>query len=316
MKGNLVEARRGIINATNIAGDGLLNGSWFVEFYKSGVSVVIPNWNGESTLHAAIAGCLRQTVKPVEILICDDGSKDFSREIVSSFNNPQVHWVPGERSGGPAVPRNRGIRNSIGEWIAFLDSDDEWLPNKLELQLKYSKDMNCLACSSNALRKKNDNLTDSMLISWNGARITFKDLLIENQIVCSSMILHRSIIKKIGTFNENPLLKAFEDYEFWLQAAVWTDIAYIDSPLIIYSDMPELSLRSKGIASEAAIAIIKKTILKQLIIGSVKNKPELKALMILIKHLFSNSKCKKIFISLIKIPIKIARHVSHVRYKL
>jgi teichuronic acid biosynthesis glycosyltransferase TuaG len=221
------------------------------------ISVVIPNWNGAGTIENAIRSCLRQTAQPKEVLVCDDGSTDNSEEIVRSIGSGIVRWLPGSRSGGPASPRNMGIKTSNGEWIAFLDSDDEWLEKKLESQLALASSLGCKACSTNALRRVNGKLMDSILLDRRQGRITIFDLLRMNEVVCSSMMIHRTIANRAGRFNVSPSLKAFEDYDYWLRIALFTDIAYVEKPLVIYSDMPHVSLRSKGIEQGKAVELIR-----------------------------------------------------------
>src|SRR5690349_9096181 len=116
------------------------------------ISAVIPTWNRGKTIRAAVESVLAQSYPVTEILICDDGSTDDTAQVVSSIEDPRIRWLPGERSGGPAQPRNRGIENARGEWVAFLDSDDEWLPQKLERQIERIQASRCKASSCNAVR--------------------------------------------------------------------------------------------------------------------------------------------------------------------
>ena len=102
------------------------------------VSVVIQTWNRAELISSAIESVLNQTLQPIEILICDDGSTDETFRIVDSFaiKDSRVKWVPGKRSGFAAAPRNRGLFEAKGDWIAFIDSDDVWRKDKLMLQLE------------------------------------------------------------------------------------------------------------------------------------------------------------------------------------
>src|SRR4051794_13419670 len=102
---------------------------------ENSVSVIIPTWNRAATLGPAIQSVLNQTYPPREVLVCDDGSTDNSVDVVAQLDDQRIRWLPGGRGGRPAIPRNRGIGAATGEWLAFLDSDDEWLPDKLERQL-------------------------------------------------------------------------------------------------------------------------------------------------------------------------------------
>lgn len=83
----------------------------------------------------AVTSALNQSYSVHEILICDDGSTDNSKELISNLNNPKIKWIDSGKNGRPAIPRNIGIKNAEGNWIAFLDNDDEWLPYKLEKQV-------------------------------------------------------------------------------------------------------------------------------------------------------------------------------------
>src|SRR6185295_5594024 len=105
---------------------------------KPRVSVVIPTYNRKSVLLESIASVQNQTVRELEILVCDDGSTDGSSDAVGLLmqRDARIRWIPGEHSGYPGISRNRGIRAAAGEWIAFQDSDDLWLPQKLERQLR------------------------------------------------------------------------------------------------------------------------------------------------------------------------------------
>src|SRR5690606_38869541 len=99
------------------------------------ISVIIPTWNRAETLGKAISSALNQTLSPYEVIVCGvDGSPD--QKVVNSIKDPRVRWIEGGKDGLASIPRNRGIKASKGEWLAFLDSDDEWLPEKLEKQFK------------------------------------------------------------------------------------------------------------------------------------------------------------------------------------
>ena len=210
------------------------------------ISVIIPTYNNKKTLDTTIKSCLNQTLVPSEILVCDDGSTDDSKDIVKKINNPKVIWVPNIHTGIPAIPRNNGMMIAKGEWIAFCDSDDEWLPKKLEGQLLEIIKQNSKACSTNAVIKKNNIITNKNLLNWKKENINFKNLLKTNNIICSSAIIHSSIYKKIGGFPEEKKYRGFEDYIYWLRVLTFTNFAFIKEPLVIYDDHPETSIRSNS----------------------------------------------------------------------
>jgi len=208
------------------------------------VSVIIPTWNRADTIEKAVRSALDQTIPPLEILVCDDGSTDNTYGIIRSFNDPIVKWIEAPRSGRPAIPRNRGIRKSTGEWLAFLDSDDSWLPDKLEKQLNLAKKMGCRAACSNAHRLVPEKGRQGELLSWKREKITFNDLLDVNLVICSSSLVHSSIFEQALGFPEEPCLTAIEDYSLWLRVVTQTDFAYVKKPLLIYRDAPNNSIRN------------------------------------------------------------------------
>jgi glycosyltransferase involved in cell wall biosynthesis len=209
------------------------------------ISVIIPTWNRADKIKKAIKSALNQTVQDLEVLICDDHSTDNTFQVVSSFNDSRVIWIPGERGGRPAIPRNRGIKVKQGEWIAFLDSDDEWISEKIEKQLKKIEITNCKAVCSNAFRFLPSKGIHGKLIKYRKQWITFDDLLDSNFVICSSLLIHNSILDSVGNFPENPELIAVEDYTLWLRVATQIDFAYIDEALLIYHDDVQSSIRSK-----------------------------------------------------------------------
>jgi glycosyltransferase involved in cell wall biosynthesis len=207
------------------------------------ISVIIPTWNAAATIKTAVLSALNQTYSPLEVLVCDDGSSDNTEGVVRSISDPRVHWLPGGRGGTPAIPRNRGLRESKGEWLAILDSDDEWLPQKLEKQLALARKLNCKAASTNSRRLVPDKGVVGNILSWENERITFSDLLNINQVVCSSALFHRSLLTSIDGFPEAVEIRSFADWACWLRISTQTDFAYVDEPLMIYWDDPLSSLR-------------------------------------------------------------------------
>lgn len=210
------------------------------------ISIIIPTFNRAATLGKAIRSALEQTFSPLEVLVCDDGSTDKSREIVRSINDSRVRWIDGERSGRPAIPRNRGIRASRGEWLAFLDSDDEWLPEKFEKQLAHANKMGCDAVCSNAIRWiPSQEYSGPMFVRWTlGDSISFPALLQNNYVICSSVLIKKDIVNRYQGFPEDKAFRTNQDYALWLRIATFTNFAYLNEPLLIYRDEPEASIRA------------------------------------------------------------------------
>lgn len=106
------------------------------------VSVIMPSWNTGKFIAESIQSVIDQTYKNWELLIVDDCSTDNTDEVVSSFNDKRIKYLKNETNLGAALTRNRALREAQGEWIAFLDSDDLWAPEKLEKMIKFMKENN------------------------------------------------------------------------------------------------------------------------------------------------------------------------------
>lgn len=103
------------------------------------VSIIMPSWNTAQFIGESIQSVLDQTYQNWELIIVDDCSSDNTDEVVSSFHDERIHFLKNEKNMGAALTRNRALREADGEWIAFLDSDDLWKPEKLEKQVYFMK---------------------------------------------------------------------------------------------------------------------------------------------------------------------------------
>ena len=211
------------------------------------VSVIIPTWNRETTIKRAVLSALNQTYPVSEIFVCDDGSTDNSKEIIEGIGSNKVKWISGPRAGLPAVPRNRGIKASTGEWLAFLDSDDEWLPFKIEKQLKAAEQLKTDAVSGNAFRIIPNTDIAKPYLDYSSEKVSFENLVKSNYIICSSCMIKRSLVNTLGGFPESPDFKAIEDYALWLKVATLTDFAFVKEPIVNYYDDPKQSIRDNTV---------------------------------------------------------------------
>jgi len=209
------------------------------------ISVIIPTWNREKTIKRSVASALGQTFEVFEILVCDDGSTDETEEIIEAMTDPRIIWVPGNRGGCPAIPRNRGLKRIKGDWVAFLDSDDEWLPRKIEKQFQLISETKNKVCATNAQRSVPGKGIVGNYFSFEKNEITFEDLLGGNEIICSSLLAHASLFGATGSFPEDQSLKTLEDYALWLRLATQTNVSYIKEPLVVYNDDAKNTHRGK-----------------------------------------------------------------------
>jgi glycosyltransferase involved in cell wall biosynthesis len=201
------------------------------------VSVIIPTWNRADTLKRAVVSVLNQTYPVTEILVCDDGSTDNSKQVILELNDARIKWCGGARAGMPSVPRNRGIAASKGEWLAFLDSDDEWLPHKIEKQIHAAGKLNTDAVCSNAFHVTSTGVSKQLFSGYDKEIITFSDLLKSNYVICSTSIIKRSLISVVKGFPEAKEMNSIEDYALWLRVATQTDFAFVNEPLASYFDI-------------------------------------------------------------------------------
>jgi teichuronic acid biosynthesis glycosyltransferase TuaG len=226
---------------------------------RSSISVVIPTYNRASDLKKAVASVLAQTYRVAEILVCDDGSTDNSKEVMEEIKSSRVRWIDCGRNGRPAIPRNAGIKQASSEWVAFLDSDDEWLPDKLEKQLVFITTKRYNAVCSNAFRMVKGQKPLPYL-TYDKDIIKFDDLIKTNYVICSSMMVRRSLFANAGYFPEGADFKAIEDYALWLKIAARENIGYIATPLLNYTDDPAQSIRKDDISVNAQRKIILKSL--------------------------------------------------------
>ena len=193
------------------------------------ISVIIPTYNRKHTLHRAIESVLNQTFKPLEIIVVDDGSNDGTGEWVGEIY-PSIKYIFIKNSGVSAA-RNTGVRSANGQWIAFLDSDDEWMPEKLEQQsLLLGADREAALCHTNEIWIRNGVRVNQLKKHTKFGGYIFEKCLDICRISPSSAILSKKIFTSIGYFDES--LKVCEDYDMWLRVAAKHKILFLDYPLI------------------------------------------------------------------------------------
>ncbi len=191
------------------------------------ISVVIPTHNRAQMLKRAIKSILAQTYNNFEIIIVDDFSQDDTFSVVKNFNNKKIKYIKNKIPKGAAKSRNIGIRNSQGEFIAFLDDDDEWLPQKIEKQLKLfqnSKDKN-LGMVYGWMEYFYNNKSLGILTPKLKGYIFPKTLSKQPIGGCPTFFLRKKIFKKINGFNES--LKRGEDGDFVRNVCKYFNVDYV-----------------------------------------------------------------------------------------
>ena len=193
------------------------------------VSVIIPTYNRKHTLKRAIQSVYIQSLPPFEIIVVDDGSNDGTKEWVKQ-KYPNVKYIY-QKNSGVSSARNKGIKIARGDWIALLDSDDEWLPNKLNEQInKIKLNLDVKILHSNEIWIRNGVRINQMKKHKKFGGYIFEKCLDMCRISPSSVMLKKAIFDDIGTFDES--LKVCEDYDLWLRITSKYPVCFLDIPLI------------------------------------------------------------------------------------
>jgi len=196
------------------------------------VSVVIPTFNRAHLILRTITSILNQTYPFLEVIIISDGATDNTREVVLSIHDSRIAFIERVNSGGCSSPRNNGMRQAKGKYIAFCDDDDVWYPTKIEEQIAILEQNHTYgACYTNMIRF--DNTTEWSLPRESGP-CTFNTLLYANVIPISSLVIRRELMDTIGYFNENKKVGSAEDYEYVLRIALKYPIYHLNKVLVKY----------------------------------------------------------------------------------
>lgn len=222
------------------------------------VSVIIPVFNRINLLERSINSVLNQKHKDLELIVIDDFSDDNIEYLIKKYNDERIRFYRNNENKGVSYSRNVGIKKSKYDLIAFLDSDDEWLPEKLIKQIVFFNENSYL------------NLVHTEEI-WirNGKRVNQKkrhkknggDIFIPSLELClvspSSVLIKKNIFDKYGIFDES--LPVCEDYDMWLRIAAFEEVGFLSMPLIIkyggHSD--QLSRKYDAIDKFRVISLIK-----------------------------------------------------------
>jgi glycosyltransferase involved in cell wall biosynthesis len=207
------------------------------------LSVVIPAFNAATTIRAAVGSTLRQTVPVLEVIVVDDGSSDNTAEVVDGLDDPRVRLVS-RPNGGPSAARNTGIAAARGEWVAFLDSDDLWLPTYVETATA------ALGAASNP----GFGYTDAYVFHAGRGQVkrgsamdaldppppdraSFLAALLRRNFVFTSATVPAAVLAAVGGYDES--LPLSEEYDLWLRILVaGFDPVWMGGPLAIYRMHP------------------------------------------------------------------------------
>ena len=194
------------------------------------VSVIIPTYNRAYCIKRTIDSVLNQSFKDFDIFVIDNNSIDNTEEIINSYNNPKINFKKIKNNGVIAISRNKGIFLSTAKYIAFLDSDDWWKPDKLKISVEYLENGNDFICHGlEIFRTQRNNISKEYTKNTYKFKKPFFESFLKdgNTIETSSIIVRRDIITKLGGFFESKSLSGSEDYDMWFRISSITHNFYV-----------------------------------------------------------------------------------------
>lgn len=221
------------------------------------VSVVLATFNRAHLLDRAIHSVLNQTFQDFELIVVDDGSKDDTQSVVSSFVGKGIKYVRNQKNMGPSAARNIGIKLALGEYIAFQDSDDLWMPQKLEKQIQYFEKAQPEVGVVHAGRYI---INNNKIRYWPPNRLhpkegdVFGKLIRVNFMSTPASLNKKECFLKAGLFNEN--LYAFVDWELFIRFSKYFRFGYINEPLMEVYKQPDSISKNLHVITQAYEKIV------------------------------------------------------------
>jgi glycosyltransferase involved in cell wall biosynthesis len=197
------------------------------------VSVILPTYNRAHIVGRAIQSVLDQTYRDFELIVVDDGSADNTEEMVKGFNDPRIRYIRHEMNKGGAAARNTGIEAAQGEYIAFQDSDDEWLSEKLEKQMrifeKAPAQVGVVYTGFYAIKGDQKTYIPRPNVKIKEGNI-HNELLRGNFVTTQAAVVRRECFERTGIFDER--LPRFQDWELFIRISKYYIFNYVDEPLL------------------------------------------------------------------------------------
>ena len=199
------------------------------------VSVVIAAYNAADTLHEALDSLAQQTFRDLEVIVVDDASADATRAVAEAELSKLAHHrlLALRVNGGPAAARNRGIAEASGEWIAFLDADDAWVPWRLEMQMQLVREQPdvALVCGTTI------DFGAPCAAQPGGARpLRLEEFATHNPVATSTVLVRRRVVVSVGGFDAQ--FRGPEDYDLWMRIAARYRAVLMDAVLARYRHRP------------------------------------------------------------------------------
>jgi len=216
------------------------------------VSVIIPTYNRAEIVTEAIDSVLQQTYNNIEIIVVDDGSSDHTGEVLTARYGNKIIYLPQQHKGVPA--RNAGISISSGNYIAFLDSDDLWMPDKLEKQVNLLETLpekvGMIFCGV-YVQEISGSIVSTFYHPYMHKGNILKNLVLSEGMASPSRVLIRKMcIERVGLFNES--LRRSSDTELWMRIARYFEADYIEEALVIKRHLDNNMMKDPGCLDDVA----------------------------------------------------------------
>ena len=222
------------------------------------VSVVIPTYNRADVIERSIKSIQDQTYQDFEIMLVDDASTDNTDEVVRRIQDERIRYIKLEKNSGPSHSRNVGIKESQGKYIAFLDDDDEWLPDKLEAQVSLFDDTNnrvgAVYSAFWRIQKNKRVYIPSPKIKKKEGDI-LKNVLERYMIGTPAIIVRKDVLDEVGYFDV--ALQALVDWDLWIRIARSYHFRFVDRPLTV-SHYSKVSVSANRMNVVAAYEVLLK----------------------------------------------------------
>lgn len=194
------------------------------------ISIIIPTFNRASTLKASLMSVLSQTYSDIEVIVVDDASTDHTTAILSDIDDVRLKIIRLPQNSGAPNARNIGIKNASGEYLAFHDSDDVWLPHKLEEQIEFlGKGFRAVFCPYLRVQHHEVSIIPDLL---RDQTIVLDDLLAASLVGTPTLVVERNLIEKNRLLFDNKLPR-FQDWDFVIKISRFANIGYQAKPLVV-----------------------------------------------------------------------------------
>lgn len=243
---------------------------------KPALTIIIPTFNRADFLKESIQSVLSQTFTDFELIVVDDGSTDHTGEVARGF--PEIRYVPCPVNSGVSHARNLGIGLARGRYICFLDSDDLWVKNKLETQIRWMEShADCKMCYTDEIWIRKGVRVNPM----NKHRKYSGDIFPHSLPLCivspSSVLMRSSLFEEVGTFDEG--MEVCEDYDLWLRITLKYPVHFIEEKLIVKRGGHEDQLSAKYWGMDRFRVVALEKLLRQPSLNGEKRSLVLKTLL-------------------------------------